>query len=105
MNREFAVDLLGLESGNFTLDELKKKYRKLALQKHPDKNGNTKESCEEFRLIYDAYVYLKNESEAFDNGDIDTDTDAESRADESPPKETHPYCVFFDTTPRSDSSA
>lgn len=78
MNREFAVDLLGLESGNFTLDELKKKYRKLALQKHPDKNGNTKESCEEFRLIYDAYVYLKNESEAFDNGDIDTDTDAES---------------------------
>ena len=77
MNREIAVELLGLESGNLTLDELKKKYRKLALQKHPDKNGNTKESCEEFRLIYDAYVYLKNESEAFDNGDIDMDTDTE----------------------------
>ena len=75
MNHELAVDLLGLESCNFTLAELKKKYRKLALQKHPDKNGNTKESCEEFRLIYDAYVYLKKESDAFDNGNIDTDTE------------------------------
>ena len=75
MNHELAVDLLGLESCNFTLSELKKKYRKLALQKHPDKNGNTKESCEEFRLIYDAYVYLKKESDAFDNGNIDTDTE------------------------------
>ena len=78
MNREIAVDLLGLESCNFTLDELKKKYRKLALQKHPDKNGNTKESCEEFRLIYDAYVYLKKESDTFDNGEMDTDTESES---------------------------
>ena len=78
MNREIAVDLLGLDSCNFTLAELKKKYRKLALQKHPDKNGNTKESCEEFRLVYDAYVYLKNDSDAFDNGDIDTDTDTDT---------------------------
>ena len=81
MNREFACDLLGLESSNFTLDELKKKYRKLALQKHPDKNGNTKESCEEFRLIYDAYMYLKNETDVFDNGDIDTDADSDNSFD------------------------
>ena len=81
MNREIAVELLGLESGNLTLDELKKKYRKLALQKHPDKNGNTKESCEEFRLIYDAYVYLKNESETFDNVDMDTDSESDNSFD------------------------
>ena len=81
MNREIAVDLLGLESGNFTLDELKKKYRKLALQKHPDKNCNTKESCEEFRLIYDAFVYLKKDYEAFDNVDMDTDTESDNSFD------------------------
>lgn len=75
MNHELAVDLLGLESCNFTIDELKKKYRKLALQKHPDKNGNTKESCEEFRLIYDAYDFLKKDSDAFDNENMDSDTE------------------------------
>ena len=75
MNHELAIDLLGLESCNFTIDELKKKYRKLALQKHPDKNGNTKESCEEFRLIYDAYIYLKKDFDCSDNENVDTETE------------------------------
>jgi len=81
MNHETAIDLLGLKSCNFTIDELKKKYRKLALQKHPDKNGNTKESCEEFRLIYDAYVYLKQDFDCSDNGNMDTDTDSDNSFD------------------------
>jgi len=81
MNHETAIDLLGLKSCNFTIDELKKKYRKLALQKHPDKNGNTKESCEEFRLIYDAYVYLKQDFDCSDNGNMDTDTESDNSFD------------------------
>jgi hypothetical protein len=81
MNHETAIDLLGLKSSNFTIDELKKKYRKLALQKHPDKNGNTKVSCEEFRLIYDAYVYLKKDFDFSDNGNIDTDTESDNSFD------------------------
>jgi len=81
MNHETAIDLLGLKSCNFTIDELKKKYRKLALQKHPDKNGNTKESCEEFRLIYDAYVYLKQDFDCSDNGNMDTDADSDNSFD------------------------
>lgn len=81
MNHETAIDLLGLKSCNFTIEELKKKYRKLALQKHPDKNGNTKESCEEFRLIYDAYVYLKTDFDCSDNGNMDTDADSDNSFD------------------------
>ena len=38
-----------------------KKYRKLALKYHPDKNGNTEESNEKFKKINEAYNYLKNE--------------------------------------------
>ena len=79
MNREFAIDLLGLDSYIFTIDELKKKYRKLALQKHPDKNGNTKESCDEFRLIYDAYVYLK---QTIDNTNMESEKEHDSSSDD-----------------------
>jgi hypothetical protein len=81
MNHETAIDLLGLKSYNFTIEELKKKYRKMALQKHPDKNGNTKESCEEFRLIYDAYLYLKQDFECSVNRNMDTDTDSDNSYD------------------------
>lgn len=83
MNHELAIDLLGLESTNFTIDELKKKYRKRALQKHPDKNGNTKESCEEFRLIYDAYDFLKNDSDAFDNENMGSEKEKDTESENS----------------------
>ena len=42
-------------------DFLKKKYHKLALLHHPDKNGNTKESTEKFQQIQDAYNFLQRE--------------------------------------------
>ena len=37
-----ARELLNLKY-NYTLDELKKNYRLLALKHHPDKNGNSEE--------------------------------------------------------------
>ena len=42
---------------------MKKKYHKLALQHHPDKNDNTDESTEKFKQINEAYDYLKNATE------------------------------------------
>ena len=39
----------------------------MALQNHPDKNGNTPESNEKFRQINEAYNYLKREIKIIQN--------------------------------------
>jgi len=54
-----ARELLNLKY-NYTLDELKKNYRLLALKHHPDKNENSEESCEIFKEVNNAYLYLLN---------------------------------------------
>ena len=55
------IDTTNMNYNDISLDYLKKKYHKLALQKHPDKNGNTFESNEKFKKINEAYNYLKRE--------------------------------------------
>lgn len=57
----FEIDFVVINIYDLTFDYLKKKYRKLALKYHPDKNGNTKESNEKFKRINEAYIYLKKE--------------------------------------------
>ena len=73
------IDIDEVDFKDITLDYLKKKYHKLALQNHPDKNGNTPESHEKFRMINEAYDFLKNEikylnHDTFDNKNDDTST-------------------------------
>jgi len=60
MNSTLAREIIGFdENETITKDELKRKYRRLALQFHPDKNGNSAESAENFKMIHDAYEYLQ----------------------------------------------
>ena len=60
MNSTLAREIIGFDENEpITRDELKRKYRRLALQFHPDKNGNSKESAEHFKMIHDAYEYLQ----------------------------------------------
>jgi molecular chaperone DnaJ len=47
-------------SRNATPEEIKKAYRKLAMQYHPDKNPNDKSAEEKFREVSEAYETLQN---------------------------------------------
>lgn len=59
MNKVEALHILGLDSNSTYSDEdLKKTYRKLAIQYHPDKNPNNKEAEEKFKQISSAYEFL-----------------------------------------------
>jgi hypothetical protein len=64
------MDLSILRNEDYSLEYLKKQYRKMALKNHPDKNGNTLESNEKFKQINEAYHYLKRELNiSYDNND------------------------------------
>ena len=71
MNFKDAIDILEIDSkyDELTLQFINKRYRKMALKYHPDKNGNTEESNEHFKKINEAYTYLKRESKYFENED------------------------------------
>ena len=64
-------DVLGVGT-DATKSEIKKAYRKLALQWHPDRNkGNKKEAEERFKEIAEAYEVLSDDTKrsAYDAGD------------------------------------
>lgn len=52
-------EVLGVDK-NATADELKKAYRKKAIQYHPDKNPGDKEAEEKFKELADAYDVLSD---------------------------------------------
>jgi curved DNA-binding protein CbpA len=72
MDIQKAFEILEINSVDISLEKLKKKYHKLALKYHPDKNGNTIESKEKFQKINDAYFYVKSEIENDATGSAST---------------------------------
>jgi len=78
MNFKDALEILEIDSkyNDLTLEFINKRYRKLALKYHPDKNGDTKESNERFKKINEAYNYLKNEGLYFVDEEEDISDDS-----------------------------
>ena len=92
MDYKKAFEILEIDTNNtnytdITIELIKKKYHKLALQNHPDKNGNTPESNEKFRQINEAYNYLKREIKNINSANCEND-DLEN--------EDQPSSVYFD---------
>jgi hypothetical protein len=68
MDLQEALNIFEIENvSNLSQESLKKKYHKLALRNHPDKNGNTSESTQHFQRIQDAYEVLKREISILNN--------------------------------------
>jgi len=60
MAKRDYYEILGVPK-NATKDDLKKSYRKLAMQYHPDRNPGDKESEENFKEAAEAYEILNND--------------------------------------------
>ena len=75
MDIQIACNLLDIDDlirGNYTnltYDYVKRKYHKMALKWHPDKNGNTAEATQRFQKINEAYTYLITELELTNDND------------------------------------
>lgn len=61
MSKRDYYEVLGV-SRDASEEEIKKAYRKLAMQYHPDRNAGNKEAEEKFKEAAEAYEILKDES-------------------------------------------
>jgi len=61
-NKSDFYDILGV-SKTATQEEIKKAYRKLSLQFHPDRNNNSQESTDKYQEINSAYDVLGSEQD------------------------------------------
>jgi hypothetical protein len=93
MDIKKALDILEIETTQIDYKYLKKKYYKLALRYHPDKNTGLPDSCEKFQKINEAYHFLCKELNI-----IDEDVETTEPSSPSSRSSTHTYSTSPDTS-------
>ena len=71
------LSILGLSS-NFNDSELKKAFRREARKWHPDLNKNDLNAEERFKLINEAYDYLRNHLDINDDSVLNYDDEVDN---------------------------
>ena len=74
-------DILGIEYGNYNINDIKKAYRKNALKYHPDKAGKKFENL--FNIINQSYIYLLQKAEEENEIEFKTNQDVTKKEYES----------------------
>jgi hypothetical protein len=86
------IDLNTIRMANLTQDYIKKRFHKLALINHPDKNGNSLEATNKFQQINEAYKYLSNELKEVD---FTQDSTFVSSNDQNESNNTNTRYIYF----------
>lgn len=97
LNKALTILEIG-QLTNLTEEYIKKKYHKLALINHPDKNGNSLESTNKFQEINEAYDFLLKELDTINGSTNNSDTYAEGSnafVSSSQSKETNSKYVYL----------
>ena len=85
MKYQKALEVLEFTNNEqITMDMVKKRYRKLAVQYHPDKNKNSETSKEVFQQLGDAYTTIQS---ALNGNGNDVPASNEDSAKTSPPSD------------------
>lgn len=103
MNIQVALETLDIDLDEMELSQLnhelvKRKYHRLALLWHPDKNKNSVYAKQKFQKINDAYQYLRKELHFFEEHD---DDDSSSKPK---PKYGHFLSMFISSIIKGDYS-
>ena len=77
-----ALDFFELSSDTLSRDSLKKKFRRLSLLHHPDRNGNTEESKQVMQKVNSFYTILNQELDCREG--IHHESDQEEESHETP---------------------